>query len=281
MKLGMNLLLFTTQPDESTFPIAEKLKGMGFDGLEWPVLGTDHATAEKIRGFNERHGLGATTVFVFGDEDHNPIGPKESQRKAALDLIKDRIDVTATLGGEMLCGPIVQPLGHFTGQGPTREEWSHCVDFLKAAGDHAADKDVTLIVEYLNRFEIYFLNTAADAVRLCDDVDHPNVKTMVDSFHANIEEKNLYDAVMTAKPRLGHIHISENDRGVPGSGQNVRWDDFFRGIKDSGYDGWLTIESFGQALPDLAAAAKIWRQLFDSPDDVCRDGLAFIKKMLA
>jgi D-psicose/D-tagatose/L-ribulose 3-epimerase len=280
MKIGMNLLLFTTQPDDSAFPIGEKLKGMGFDGLEWPVLGTEPPMAEKIRRFNEQQKLGCTAVFVFGP-GHNPISGDESERNAALDRLKNRIDLCAIMGAELLCGPIVQPLGHFTGKGPTRDEWSRCVSFFKSAGDYAAKKNVTLVIEYLNRFEIYFVNTAADACRLCDEINHPNVTMMVDSFHANIEEKSMYNAVLAARPHLRHIHISENDRGVPGSGKIIHWDDFFRGIKDAGYDGWLTIESFGQALPDLAAAAKIWRKLFDSDDQVCREGLAFVRKMLA
>lgn len=280
MKIGMNLLLYTTQPDETTFPVAAKLKEMGFDGLEWPILGTDLRMAEKIRDFNDKTGLGATTVFVFGP-GHNPISADASERRAAAERLKDRIDVCAALGSQILCGPIVQPLGQFTGSGPTSEEWSRCVDFFRSAGDYAAKKDVTLVIEYLNRFEIYFLNTAKDACRLCDAVNHPSVKTMIDSFHANIEEKNLRDAVLAVKPHLVHIHVSENDRGIPGSGKNVQWEDFFAGVKQCGYDGWLMIESFGQALPDLAAAAKIWRPLFENPDDVGRQGLAFIRRMLA
>lgn len=280
MKFGMNLLLYTTQPDETIFPVCEQLKGMGFDGLEWPILGTDRATAEKIRAFNDKHKLGATTVYVFGP-GNNPISAVESERQAARKTLEDRIDVCAALGSKLLCGPIVQPLGHFTGKAPTTEEWNRCVDFFRSVGDYAAKKDVTLVIEYLNRFEIYFLNTAADACRLCNAINHPNVKTMIDSFHANIEEKNLREAVLAVKPHLAHIHISENDRGIPGSGKNVQWADFFAGIKESGYDGWLTIEAFGQALPDLAAAAKIWRKLFNDPADVGREGLAFVRRMLA
>lgn len=278
MKIGMNLLLYTTQPDESIFATAEKLKGMGYDGLEWPILGTDTATAAKIRKFNEGAGLDATTVYVFGP-GNNPISDQASERAAALATMKERIEICATLGGSLICGPFVQPLGHFTGKGRTPDEWERCKEFLSAAGDHAAKHQVTLVVEYLNRFEIYFVNTAADACRLCAEVNHPNVKTMIDSFHAHIEEKNLYDAVKTVQPQLAHVHISENDRGIPGSGKNVRWEDFFQALKDIHYDNWLMIESFGQALPDLAAAAKIWRPLFNHADDVGRDGIAFIKRM--
>lgn len=279
MKIGMNLLLYTTDPDESIFPTVEKLKGMGYDGMEWPILGTDRKTAEKIRAFNEKHKMPSSAVYAFGPGT-NPISMEASERAAALTTIKDRIEVCAALGSPLLCGPIVQTLGHFTGVGPTQQEWKYCVEYLKQAGDHAAKNNVTLVVEYLNRFEIYLLNTAVDAARMCDDVNHPNVKTMVDSFHGNIEEKSLYDAVLAAKRHLKHIHVSENDRGVPGSSKSIQWDDYFRGIKDAGYDGWLMIESFGTALPALAAAAKIWRPLFKDADEVGREGIAFIKAMM-
>lgn len=279
MKIGMNLLLYTTQPDESIFPTCEKLKEMGYDGLEWPLFELEKKTAKKIRKFNETNALDASTVVAFGP-GLNPLSEEKSERKAALTYLKSRIELTAEMGAQLLCGPFVQPLGHFTGTGPTKDEFERCVEYLQKAADFAAEHEVTLVLEYLNRFEIYFVNTAADAVKVCQAVDRPNFKTMVDSFHANIEERNFYDPVITAKPYLAHIHISENDRGIPGAGNNIRWDDFFRGIKDSGYDGYLTIEAFSSFLPDLAGAAKIWRPLFKSPDDVCSQGIAFIRRML-
>lgn len=280
MKIGMNLLLYTTAPDEKMFPIAEKLKKIGYDGIEWPVLNCSRETAAKIRRFNEGTGLGATAVAVFG-EGQNPLSDSAAERAAADRVIKEKLELTAELGGTILCGPLVQPLGFFTGKGPTPTEFGRCVEYLKKAGDEARKLGVTLVVEYLNRFEIYFLNTAADAARLCREVNHSNVKTMVDTFHANIEESNLYDAVQSAKPYLAHVHISENNRGIPGSSRSIQWDDFFRGLADAKYDGWLTIEAFGQFLPDLAAAAKIWRQLFADPEDVSTQGFAFIQKMLS
>lgn len=280
MKIGMNLLLYTTEPDESFFPTGEKLQRMGYDGLEWPIFGTDKKMARKIKKFNAETGLDATTITVFGPGE-NPIAADKTERKTAMSVLKKKIDVSAELGVKLLAGPITQPLGHFTGEGPTEDEFKRCVEFFQKAGEYAADTGITLVLEYLNRFEEYFINTAADTARLCAAINHPNVKMMVDSFHANIEEKNFYDPLITAKPYLVHIHISENDRGVPGSGNNIRWDDFFRGIRDVGYNGYLTIEAFGQFLPALAAAAKIWRPLFRDPDDVARDGIAFVRKMLA
>jgi D-psicose/D-tagatose/L-ribulose 3-epimerase len=137
-----------------------------------------------------------------------------------------------------------------------------------------------MAVEYLNRFECYLLTTAAQAVELVKMVDHPNLRTMYDTFHAHIEEKGQAATVRTLAPVLAHVHISENDRGTPGTGQ-VDWDAAFGTLAEVGYNGWLTIEAFGRALPDLAAATKVWRDLFPSPDEVYTKGIKFIKEQAA
>jgi D-psicose/D-tagatose/L-ribulose 3-epimerase len=103
---------------------------------------------------------------------------------------------------------------------------------------------------------------------------------MYDTFHSNIEEKSIPAALQACKDKLIHIHISENDRSTPGAG-NIRWRENFQAIKDIGYDGWLVIEAFGLALPELAAATRIWRRMFDNELQLAREGLAFIKSQLA
>ncbi len=132
-------------------------------------------------------------------------------------------------------------------------------------------------IEYLNRFECYFLNTAADTVRFVREVDHPNCRMMYDTFHANIEEKNPAAAIQALRAYTVHVHISENDRSTPGEG-NIPWDATFQAIKETGYDGWLVIEAFGLALPELAAATKIWRKMYRSEQQLAQDGLAFMKR---
>jgi D-psicose/D-tagatose/L-ribulose 3-epimerase len=276
MKIGMNLLLYTTAPDESIFPTAAKLKEMGYDGLEWPLLSCDLATAKRIGGFNRDAGLEATAVYVFG-EGCNPIDRDPGPRKAALEKLREVLECTREVGATLLCGPLTQTLGLFTGEGPTPEEHKRAVEFLRLAGDEAAKVGVTIALEYLNRFEQYFINTAEQTARLLADVAHPNVQTMIDSFHTNIEEADLRAAIHTLGERLAHVHVSENNRGIPGTSKCIPWDDFFGGLKEIGYDGWLTVEAFGQYLKDLAAAARIWRPIFTDPEDLCRRSIAFVK----
>jgi D-psicose/D-tagatose/L-ribulose 3-epimerase len=271
----MNLLLWTTHVADEHFPLFAKLKAAGFDGVELPIFGGDAAHYRKVRQELDNHGLGCTAVTV-ATPDANPISPDAALRQAGLDRLKEIIEWCAILGAENLCGPYHSPLGVFSGTGPTKDEKARGADVLRQAAEHALQHRVMLAIEYLNRFECYFLTTAADAKALVQRVNHPHFRMMYDTFHANIEEKAIGPTIESIAGTFVHVHISENDRGTPGSG-HVHWDETFRALRKVGYDGWMVIESFGRALPDLAAATKVWRDLFPSPEDVYTRGLKLIK----
>jgi D-psicose/D-tagatose/L-ribulose 3-epimerase len=275
MKTGMNLLLWTGMVTEEHYPLIRDIKKAGFDGVEIPVFDgkTDHYKGLKKELDN--NGLKCTTVTIVTPET-SPISPDASVRKAALDRLKWAIDCNQALGAENMVGPFHSPLAVFSGEPPTEDEKSRAVEVLRQAAEYAAQANVRLCIEYLNRFECYFLTTAADAVALVNRVNHPNFKTMFDTFHAHIEEKSQAGPIYQTAPVLGHVHISENDRGTPGTGQ-VKWCEAFATLKKVGYDGWMVIEAFGRALPDLAAATRVWRDLFPDAKEVYTKGLAHIK----
>jgi D-psicose/D-tagatose/L-ribulose 3-epimerase len=279
MKTGMNLLLWATHVTEEHFPLLGKLKQAGFDGVELPLFEGDAAHYKKIAAELKKQGLGCTAVTVVGPEA-NPISPDANVRKAAVERHKWAIEMTATLGGTHLCGPYHSPLAVFSGAGPTEDERKRAADTLRQSAEIAKQHNVMLAIEYLNRFECYFLTTAAQAKDLVQRVNHPNFRTMYDTFHANIEEKNPASAIKSLAPHFVHVHISENDRGTPGTGM-VHWDESFKALREVKYDGWLVIEAFGRALPALAAATKVWRDLFPSPDEVYTQGLRFMKEKWA
>jgi D-psicose/D-tagatose/L-ribulose 3-epimerase len=276
MKTGMNLLLWTTHVTAELFPLMAKLKATGFDGVEIPLFEGDAHHYKMIAAELKKQGLGCTTVTVVGPEA-NPISPDASIRKAAVERHKWAIEMTAILGGDNLCGPYHSPLAVFSGEPPTEDEKKRCVEVMQQSAEIARQHKVMLCIEYLNRFECYFLTTAAQAKDLVQRVNHPNFKTMYDTFHANIEEKNAAKAIKALYPHFGHVHISESDRGTPGTGM-VHWDESFKALREVKYDGWVVIEAFGRALPALAAATKVWRDLFPTPDEVYTKGLAFIKE---
>ncbi len=276
MKIGMNLLLWTTHVTEKHDAILDRIKALGFDAVEVPIFDTaDLAPFERLGKRLKSLGLGATAVTVMGPET-NPISNDAKIREAAVAHLDRVMECGQAFGCEILCGPIHSAIGVFSGDGPSDDEFKYGVETLQKAAIKAHSRGIELAVEYLNRFEIYFLTTAAATVRFVRAVNHPSCKMMYDSFHAHIEEKSQAKAIASCAAETIHVHISENDRGIPGTGQ-VHWDEVFAGLKHSGYDRYLTIEAFGRSLPALAAATKVWRDLFPDALDLCRDGRSFIK----
>lgn len=272
----MNLLLWTGFVTEAEFPILAKIKAAGFDGVELPLFDGTAEHYKMIRAELDRQGLACSTVTVM-NPDTNPISPDASIRHAAVERLKWAIEMNQILGSVAMCGPYHSPLGVFSGAGPTAVEKGHAVEVLRKAAEFAAQAKLTLAIEYLNRFECYFLTTAADARALVKAVDHPNFRCMYDTFHAHIEEKSQAAGIAACQDVFAHVHISENDRGTPGTG-HVHFDETFRALRKVGYDGWMVIEAFGRALPDLAAATRVWRDLFPTPEEVYTKGLALIKQ---
>jgi D-psicose/D-tagatose/L-ribulose 3-epimerase len=279
MKIGMNLLLWTDHVGESCDGVLDTIKGLGYDAVEVPIFNTadlkDYARlGKRLQGL----GLSATAVTVMGP-DANPISPDPKIRAAAVAYLDRVLECGQQFGCEILCGPLHSAIGVFSGTGPTETEFQHGVATLQEAALKAEARGIRLAVEYLNRFENYFLTTAAQASRFIKAVDHPSCKMMYDSFHAHIEEKDQAAAIAACAGETIHVHVSENDRGTPGTGQ-VQWESFYKGLKQSGYDGYMTIEAFGTALPALAAATRVWRDLFPDATGLCREGLAFIKQSI-
>jgi D-psicose/D-tagatose/L-ribulose 3-epimerase len=277
MKIGMNMLLWTTHVRQEDHPHLAKIKKAGFDGVEIPLFEGDADHFKKLSKVLADNGLACTTVTV-STEEANPISPEAAVRAAALDDLKRKIEFSAILGSDVLCGPFYQPLGVFSGGGATAEEKQWATEVHRSAAEAAGQAGLSLGVEFLNRFESYFLNTARDAVEHVKRVNHPAFGILYDTFHANIEEKDPVAAFRESAAYVKHIHISENDRGTPGRG-HVPWEPTFRAIRSSGYDGWLTIEAFGRALPALAAATRVWRDFFPAREEVYEQGIEFIREM--
>jgi D-psicose/D-tagatose/L-ribulose 3-epimerase len=246
MKIGMNLLLWTSHVTPEHSAILAKLKQTGFDGVEVPLFEGDEAHYKSVGRELERAGLTCSTITVCSP-DASPVSPATA------------------------------PLGVFTGREPSEDEKQRAADVLRAGAEHAAKLNARIAVEFLCRFETYMLNTARDAAAMVKRVNHPNLGMLYDTFHANIEEKNPPAALAATAEHVIHFHISENDRGTPGDG-HVQRRETFQALRKINYDGWLTIEAFSRVLPELAAATRVWRDFFPSVDDVYTRGYQFIRK---
>jgi D-psicose/D-tagatose/L-ribulose 3-epimerase len=275
MRYGLNLLLWTDRLHDGLAPVLERIRAIGYDGVEVPVFELNEPLYKEWGRRLDALGLARTAVTVRGAGD-NPISPSAGVRAAAVDAMRRTIDCCRAAGVQVLCGPTHSAIGEFTGKGPTADEFRWGVDTMRRVADHAAQAGVTIATEYLNRFENYFLTSVDQTVAFVKAVDHPNVRMMYDTFHANIEEKRVAQAIRAAADWTVLVHVSENDRSVPGTGL-VHWDETFDALHAAGYDGWMVVEAFGLALPNIVAATKIWRRMFASEDQLAVDALAFMR----
>lgn len=279
MKIGMNLLLWTGHVTEEHVPILKALKATGFDGVEVPVFdASDEGHYRWLAGVLDDLGLERTVVALIPDEAHSPLSPDASARSGAVEHLKRAIGCAQVLGGQVMAGPWFQPLGVFSGEPPSEAELERCAEVHRQVLPLMRQAGVKPGLEPLNRFEAYLLNTMEQAAAYAVRVGEGGIGILYDTFHANIEEKDPIAALRAihATGNLSHIHISENDRGTPGRG-HAKIRETIGALKELGYEGWLTIEAFGRALPELAAATRVWRDFFASPEEVYTEGYRFIR----
>ena len=274
MKIGVNTMIWSGAFD-SSIPL-EAIREAGIDGIEVPVFDAADLDAAALRRALADYGLGCTFCSV-NPPGKNPISEDATVRAGTLEHWKRIIAAAAEVGAELIAGPTYAPVGCLPGRRRNPDEWKWAVEFHQRLDDDLVAAGVTIAVEPLNRFETYFLNTAQDAARFVDEIGSPRVGILFDTFHANIEEKNIADGYRLCGPRLKHVHACENDRGVPGTG-HIEWTEVFAALTEISYDGWLTIESFNGTIPHLAAATAIWRDLAPSVGDIAFQGAAFLKK---
>jgi D-psicose/D-tagatose/L-ribulose 3-epimerase len=280
VKIGMNLLLWTGHVQEEHISVLEALKAKGFDGVEVPIFDTsDPRHYRWLSRVLDDIGLQRTAVSVIPDQAKSPISPVPAARQAAADHLRTVGDCAAAMGADLVAGPWFQPLGVFSGEPPSEVELDRCAAVFQKVLPHFTAAGIGTGLEPLNRFEAYLLNTCEQSIAFADRVDQGGLGILYDTFHANIEERDPLSALrkLHAAGRLAHVHISENDRGTPGKG-HLPLRETIGCLKAIGYQGWLTIEAFGRSLPELAAATRVWRDFFSSPEEVYSDGYDLIRQ---
>ena len=275
MKYGINTLLWSAGFDTSHLDLLPKFKEWGYDGAEIARFDFSGFPAAEVRKGLERNGLECTFCSALTGRT-SLISETPAGRREAQDFLIRGIETAASIGAKIFAGPFCSPVGYLPGRRRTNDEWKRAIDGLQFLGDTLERNKVTLAIEPLNRFETYFLNTVDDAIRLCEEVNHPNIGILNDTFHCNIEEKDIGDAFRRLGKHLKHVHACENDRGIAGSG-HVDWPGVRRALDEVGYDEWMVVESFGARIPEIAAAACIWRDLAPSSEAIASEGLQFLK----
>jgi D-psicose/D-tagatose/L-ribulose 3-epimerase len=279
MKYGINLLLWGANIGEPHYKLLEQIKSWGFDGVEIPTFGPDMTRYKALGKKLKDIGLQCTTCVIV-QKDTSPLDESAAVRQKSVDFLRAMIDHNREVGSTMMMGPYSSPVGMLVGRGRTDDEWKRGVEVFQKVAPISAQAGIPMALEYLNRFEHYFINDTASAAKFVDEVNHPNFKLHYDTFHSNIEEKNVAESVKAGGKRIAHVHISENDRSTPGEG-HVRWEETFKELAALNYDGWLMIEAFGCALPEIAGATCIWRSMFPNEEYLATRGLKFMKDNVA
>jgi D-psicose/D-tagatose/L-ribulose 3-epimerase len=281
MKFGVNTWVWTsplTTPKLEN--LAPRVAEMGFDWIEVPLESLDDLDHRRGAAIIKAHGLGVSACAAMGP-DRDLVHPDEAIRENGMAYVRGAISAAQQLGATNLVGPIYSAVGRTWQATPEARarDTDLLVHNLRDLAAYAGDHGVVLCLEPLNRFETSFINLAGQAVAVVDRVDHPACRIMLDTFHMNIEEKSIGEAIRAVGPRLQHLHACENDRGAPGSG-SVAWNQVAGALDEIGYDGPVVIESFTAEVKSIAKAAAIWRSLAPTQDALAQDGLRFLKGLL-
>jgi D-psicose/D-tagatose/L-ribulose 3-epimerase len=282
MQIGINTWVWTSPLTTTEFArLAPRVSQMGFDLIELPIEGTGDIDYRSAAEIARSHGLAVSVCAAMGP-DRDLVHPDSAIRENGMRYLQHCIEAVGLLGGRNLVGPLYSAVGR-TWQATDdqrRADLDVLVAQLRRLAALAGDHGVTLGVEPLNRFETSFINLATQVVEVVDRVDHDACGIMLDTFHMNIEERSIGDAIRAAGKRVRQIHTCENDRGAPGSG-HVPWQEVAKACRDIGFSGPYVIESFTNKVKSIARAAAIWRNFSDTQDALAADGLRFLRKLLA
>ncbi|MDE3104728.1 MAG: sugar phosphate isomerase/epimerase [Acidobacteriota bacterium] len=256
----------------------EPLRAAGIEVFEIGVFEPDQVPAAALRRAMEAAGLQASVCAIL-PAGINPISPVAAERRRAQQHLQRVIAVAAEMGASIVGGPVYAPIGYLPGHRPTPEEWQWMAELLHATTASLDAYGVTLCLEPVNRAETHIVRTAADARRLCESVPHPRIGVTLDTFHANIEEKSLPGAIRLLGPLLRHVHVSENDRGIPGTGQ-VDLPVMIAALRETGYAGCLLLEGFGYLAEEREAPGWLWAEQDVTPERVALEGAACLRRLL-
>ncbi|GAA5128857.1 sugar phosphate isomerase/epimerase [Luteolibacter yonseiensis] len=278
---GASTWLWTSPFRSTDVALLENIAALGFKSVELPIEDPALVDAKALRPVLEDLGLAVHVCGAFGpgrDLTHSDASVRESARS----YISACLDIAADLGAGFLAGPMYSEVGKARqlSEDERRREWDLAVSELKKVSADAGGRGLSIALEPINRFETDLVNTTADSLRMIRDIDHPAAKVMIDTFHMTIEESDIGAAIRAAGKDLIHVQVSENHRGVTGTGLTP-WTSFRDALRDIGYSGSVVIESFTPDNRDLAGAVCIWKRFTPTQDEFASRGLAFLRQLFA
>jgi D-psicose/D-tagatose/L-ribulose 3-epimerase len=279
IKLGVSTWLWTSPFTTESVALFSKIRAMGYEAVEIPIEYPEMIDGKQIRAALDAEGLQPVSCGAFGpSRDLTHEDP--SVHAVCFDYLRRCFELSNVIGATFVAGPMYSAVGKARMLSPEKrkQEWERAVSNLQRVCGMAAEHGQTIALEPLNRFESDLVNTAQDVVRLVRDIGHPAARIMLDSFHMSLEEKNPEEAIILAGDKLVHMQVSENYRGVPGTGQTP-WQLIRRGLQRINYQGVVSIESFTPEVKELAGAVCIWKHLAPSQDGFASDGYKFLRQL--
>ncbi|MGP1395126.1 MAG: sugar phosphate isomerase/epimerase family protein [Inquilinaceae bacterium] len=275
-RLGAHTFIWA---DDWTRDTAERVlraaAAAGLDLVEIPLLRPAEIDIDHTRALVAETGVAVTCSLGLPQHAALPDHPV-----AAEAFLKTALNVAAGLGSPCLTGVTYSAIGKLTGAPPTDAEYEGIARVLRPIARHAGALGLELGVEACNRYETHLINCGHQGVALIERIGEANVFVHLDTYHMNIEEKGLRQAIVALGGHCRYIHLSESDRGVPGTG-NVDWDGVFAGLAQAGFVGDMVLESFVAIHPDIARALAVWRPVADGPDDLVTKGFPFLRDRAA
>ncbi|SEL61053.1 sugar phosphate isomerase/epimerase family protein [Parapedobacter koreensis] len=278
MNIGISTFVWVSPFSTASFDVLRKVKDIGYDVVEIAVEYRDLIDWAALKRICRDLALNITVSGAFG-MDRDISSERPEIRANGLSYIIDCLEIASELESPVFGGPLYSAVGktRLVSEAQKRQERQWCLENLHQAARRAEALGVTLALEPLNRFETDMVNTVDQAIELVDEVGSERLKILLDTFHSNIEEKNIPKSITKLGGRLVHVQANENDRGTPGTG-HLDWIGICDALRAIGYRGSLVIETFGEPSKELARAASIWRPLAASADELAEEGFAFLKK---
>lgn len=273
MKLGIHAYAWCSKWSNETLDLIDRTKSLDLDFIEIPLMVLDAFDVQAVRRRLGDVGLEAcTSTVLLEGYDITSEDPKVRHRGIAY--LKKCVKATSDIGATNLSGVIYSQHVKPAKRRPDQRTWELAAECLREVAGYAKDYGVLIGLEPVNRYESYLVNTAEQAVSLIEMIGESGVMIHLDTYHMNIEEKGFYDPVKLAGRHLMHLHLCENDRGIPGTG-HIDWDELFEALGELQYNGYAAMESFVDATDNMNTWT--WRQLAESGDVLIREGRDFLR----
>ncbi len=273
-RLGMHFSLWgpswTREAAEAAVPEAARY---GLQLIEIPLLTPASIDVGHARALLADHGVAASGSLCLPADRMAQDNPK-----GATEFLMPALEVAHALGCTFLGGVTYSTLGYKSGKPPTEQEYANIATALKPVARRAADWGMVLGIEPCNRYETHLINTAQHGLDMIARIGEPNVVIHLDTYHMNIEEKGIGHGLTLAGKHAPYLHVSESDRGVPGTG-TVDWEDAFAALAAAKWDGDLVMESFVSVPPEIAAALAVWRPVARDRHEVLEQGVTFLREL--